>query len=128
MSNEWIASDVFDGGTSFGDEQYGNDLSRRYTNTAPDGTLLTVDYTVAVMAEQPVETDPDRTPLTYYVDDRTDYMQGTTTEPESVFSDSEYGSGSFQSYETPEEAQAEAVRMMHCMCADYIDWDGENRV
>lgn len=129
MSTEWTASDVFDGGTSFGDEQYGDDLSRRYTRTAPDGTLLTVDYVVAVMAREPEDEDPDRTPVYYWVDDRTDYMQGiSTNEPDSMYADVEYGEGSYRRYETPDEAQAEAARMMGCMSSDYIDWDGENRV
>ena len=123
-TNEWIASDVFDGGTSFGDEQYGDDLSRRYSKTAPDGTLLTVDYVVAVMARWPEAEDPDTRPTAYWVDERTDYFQGTTEDPEGLWWDTEYGSGSLQSYSTPEEAQMEAVRMMNNMSSDYIDWNG----
>ena len=124
MSTDWTASDVFDGGTSFGDEQYGTDLTRRYTRTAPDGTLLTVDYLVAVMAREPVEEDPDRSATAYWVDERTDYSQGTTEEPESLWWDTEYGQGSYRSYTNPEDAQEQAVRMMNNMSSDYIDWDG----
>jgi len=123
-TNEWIASDVFDGGTSFGDEQYGDDLSRRYSKTAPDGTLLTVDYLVAVMAREADDTDPDRSATAYWVDERTDYSQGTTEDPESLYADVEYGEGSYRSYSTPEDAQEQAVRMMNNMSSDYIDWNG----
>ena len=120
-TNEWIASVVFDGGTSFGDEQYGDDLSRRYSKMAPDGTLLTVDYTVAVMAREPNDTDPDEAPVSYWVDERTDYSQ---EDPEGLWWDTEYGQGSYRSYTNPEDAQEQAVRMMNNMSSDYIDWDG----
>jgi hypothetical protein len=115
----WVDEGITEGGWSFGDAQHEEDITRTYVHQAADGTWKIVNDCYAVMSA----TDDGEGP--YWVDSCIEFLRCTDrndpggTELES---DIQHDDGSYLSYESLEDATAEAMRLASIDIGDMIVW------
>ena len=110
---QWRDEGTFEGGSSMGDGQVSEDITRRWTRQRPDGTWDVYEQTLAVMDNREARNHED-SDSPYVVDERWEYIH--CTDPEDPGStelgtEIEYGEGSYLSYGNEDEALAEARRL-----------------
>ncbi len=117
---KWEDKGTFEGGSSMGDGQVSDDVTRQWISQRPDGTWDVFELSLAVVDDSD-DDNVEGAEYRYYVDERWEYIHCTDPEdPGSSELDTniEYGEGSYWFYGSAGEALAEARRLVKLPSAD----------
>lgn len=117
---KWEDKGTFEGGSSMGDGQVSDDVTRQWISQRPDGTWDVFELSLAVVDDSD-DDNVEGAEYRYYVDERWEYIHCTDPEdPGSSELDTniEYGEGSYRFYGSAGEALAEARRLVKLPSAD----------
>ena len=104
---KWEDKGTFEGGSSMGDGQVSDDVTRQWISQRPDGTWDVFELSLAVVDDSD-DDNVEGAEYRYYVDERWEYIHCTDPEdPGSAELDTtiEYGEGSYRFYGSADEAR-----------------------